>query len=219
MQKLNERHGQESTDKAIRFLSIRLKSRPESGHLATDIDAGRQSLRDKHDAYIQVREERIALTAELGYLDSLLDRKVMDISRTVLVETGGDRTAPKYRKLFPQSPSQQMRPVASDGQERYVEGIISRLKDDEEYKHLSGFIEELENCLSDMALVIEQRKDKYLEESQKETDWRITKDEVQRNYNLTYPYLQLIFQGNDALVESFFSKVSKGNSKSEETTE
>lgn len=216
MQKLSGKYGQTPTVKAVRFLSIRLKSRPESAHLAKDLDDERAELRNKFEEYEQAKEERIALTSEIQYLDGVLDRKVMELSRTVLLETENDRNAPKYRKLFSSSPSERLKDIASDAQERFVKGILSRLREDEDYKHLQSIGDDLEDRLIQLKNAVEQRKELYLEESQKETDWRIAKDEVQRHYNLTYHYLQLIFPGDEALVESFFSKLSKSSSKGNE---
>ena len=58
-------------------------------------------------------------------------------------------------------------------------------------------------------MALGQRNHLYQKEMEAETNWRIAKDEVQRNYNLTYHMLQLTFPDNLQLVESFFSKLSK----------
>ncbi len=97
MQKLNPAtHGFLKTESSLRFLHIRLRSRPISQPMAEEIREARARLRQQHDLFQEAFEERVAATAEIFYRDSIVNNAVMKLSRSVLLVAEGDRTAPSF---------------------------------------------------------------------------------------------------------------------------
>jgi hypothetical protein len=204
MQQLRSNHGVPVVLSALRFLFIRLKSRPQTAGLAADVDAARALLWDKDDAYAEAREQRIAASAEIAYLDTLVDEAVMNASRELLVLTGGDAQDPRYLKPFPTAPSAALKPVGGASQDRFVKGVITRFKEDPDLAPLAGHGTKIEAAQGDLDKGLAQRNDFYVKEAMALADRRIALDDARRLYNLTYPRLQLIFPNKPALVESFF---------------
>lgn len=67
MQRLLSRHRFADTVRALRFLVIRLASRPETASLAEDTQA-RTAMRDDEEKYQQALQARVAAAAEIEYL-------------------------------------------------------------------------------------------------------------------------------------------------------
>jgi hypothetical protein len=204
MQQLRINHGVPVVLGALRFLSIRLKSRPQTAGLAPDVDAMRALLRDKDDAYAEAREQRIAASAEITYLDTLVDDAVMAASRELLVLTGGKADDPRYLKPFPTAPSAALKPVGGASQDRFVKGVIVRFREDPDLAPLAGHAPKIEAAQADLEKGVAQRNDLHVKEAMTLADRRIALEDARRMYNLTYPRLQLIFPNKPTLVESFF---------------
>lgn len=217
MQQAQEKHGYYITDRNMRFLSIRIKSRSETQPIAEEINVHRKNMGTKHESLLQAREERLACSAEINYLDSEVDSEVMDLARHVLAKIKNDRNAPFYRKLFPSAPSEAMRPVASASQEQYVLNILDRLENDPDYQEFADHTRRLRECQTLLKQALERRNVLISAEAQANVEFRIAKDEAQRFYNHTYHRLILIFSDKRNLVESFFSDFyTKSKKKSEE---
>jgi hypothetical protein len=69
--------------------------------MSKEVDAERTKLSSADEAYEQIFEERVALTALIEYLDSLVDGGVMAIVRDVSVITGNKTDDTFYKLLFP----------------------------------------------------------------------------------------------------------------------
>jgi len=219
MEKLREDHGFSTVDRALRFLSIRLGSRPETAEMVKELDAVRDDLHSKDNAWKNAREQRIAATAETEFLDDLLDESVMSLSREVLVLTKNDRNSPVYKKLFPMAPSSAMDPVTADEQSVYVKGIVSRLKEDGDYEKLAHYADSIDGHFNVLSSAIKKRDELYMPESRASTDRNIALDKARRVYNLMYPRLQIALPEHPELVETFFANISRRSSAKEEPSE
>jgi hypothetical protein len=223
MQKLTERHSATITAQALRYLSIRLKSRPETQSLISEIETVRSALATAEEAYSQAKEERMAATAEINYLDGQLDQTVMALAREVGVMTRNKTQDPRYMKLFPTAPSALIRPIAGESQERFVRSLINRLQEDADYAGLKPYAETMEKQQQLLNQAGQRREQLYQPEVKAQTDQRIVLDQARRLYQNIYHRLQLLFPTDAALVESFFMDLrsSRKNIESEEdvTTE
>src|SRR5438034_8570437 len=100
MQNLREIDGVSVIDRALRFLSVRLKSRPASADLAPEIIDLRRKLHDADNVWQDAVTERMSDSAEITYLDEQVDDATMDVVRQVNVLTKNNASDERYRKLF-----------------------------------------------------------------------------------------------------------------------
>ena len=210
MQKLRENHGVITTLGAMRFLSIRLKSRPDTVHLAPDVVAVRSTLVEKDDIADEATEERVGCSAVVAYDDHVVDGVVKDLSLEAKVLVHGVLDEPLYVRLFPIAPSTAMKPVAGDPQERYVTGIVTQLESNDAYATLRGHLPKLTTALGELKAVVKLRDGLYVKEAMALSERRIALDNGRRVYNLMYSRLQVLFPGNNALVDTFFKDLRGG---------
>lgn len=204
MQKLGDSHSVGLTRRALRFTNVRLRSRPETAGLAADIKQERAALLEAYEAYLDAREERVAGSAEVAYLDGRVDGEVMDVSRGLLVITRGRTDTPLYRALFPTAPSEAVRGTADDPQTRLVRGVIEELRSNADLKSLIHHADALEKLQGDLDAAKQRREDLYVPEGRAFARYQVALDHARRTYNLLHPRLQLMFPDDPLLVESFF---------------
>lgn len=208
MEQLREQHGFATVDRALRHLSIRLRSRPETAELAPEVDAERARVRQAEEAWLQAREMRIAATAEIDYLDAALDLAVADLSRLALVEVRGNRNDERYKRLFPASPSAATSSVGGEGQGRYVRALLAQLTSSSgPFPSLAGQAPTIEAALTALSESEQRRDALYIPESTAATERTAALDRARRVYNQMYPRLRLLFPDNLRLVESYFARL------------
>lgn len=206
MEKLRSSHGYSTIDRALRFLSIRLRSRPETAALAPEIDAERTRVRLVEDRWLEARELRVAATAELEFLDAELDRAVADLARHALVTVQGRRNDDRYRQLFAMAPSQGTGPIGGGAQERYVRALLSLLTNEAgPFPTLREHAKPIEDALAALKTAEERRDELYVPEQTAEGERAVALDRARRAYNTMYPRLRVLFAENDALAESYFA--------------
>jgi hypothetical protein len=218
MQSLSERHGFPIVERGLRFLAIRLKSRPETKDLAGEVEALRQRLRERDDIWAQAQEVRVAASAEVAYVDTLLGDGVISLAREIAFTANGDYSDPRYQKLFPTTPSVAMAGVAGDTQTRYVKTILSFLKQDDELKPWRARAKTLDEQLKQLEAAVAKRDELYIPEAKALAERRQVLDEAKRVYNLMHPRLRLLFPRDKALVESFFARLSAVRDPAEDET-
>jgi len=207
MQRLLSKHRFTDVDRAMRYLSIRLGSRPETATLQAPINDARQALREAEEKHQQALQARVAATAEIEYLDGRLDDFVMAISRDVLVLTNGDRGDARYLKLFSTAPSVGMAPIASEGQDLYVRNILSRVREDADLEPLRRHVDELAARHAALDAAMEKRRSLSVPEGTADADRRLALDNARRVYNRTEAQLRLVIE-DKALIESYFMPLS-----------
>jgi hypothetical protein len=204
MQKLRSNAGAQAVDRALRFLGIRLRSRPETQELASPVDEARARVRAADDAWQQAREERVAASAEVAYRDEVLDATMARLVREVLVLTGGRYDDERYRRLFPSAPSTVMRQLASAGQSRYVRTVMAILQETPELEEMRGHVGGLQEALAGLDDALAKRDSLYVPEAQALAERRVALDVARRLFEQTYFELRLRLPRRTALVESFF---------------
>lgn len=203
MQSLTDRHGYPPVERATRVLSIQLSARPETAPLAAEIDALRVAARAAEDAWQEAQSQRVAASATIVYLDSLLDDAIADLARDVLAAVGGDRASTTWRLLFPSAPSTAMRPTGSAAQAAFVKGVLSALASPPlaDWADRAGPIADR---LAQLEAGQAARADLFVTEGQASTRRALALDELRQAYNLAYSRLRVQFPKKKALVESFF---------------
>lgn len=204
MQRLSEKHDFVQVDKALRFLAIRLMSRPETITMVADINAIRGDLCHKNEEWQQITAERIAATQETCYLENNLVKCVSNLIRDALQLVENNRADPRFQTLFTKSPGTSMRPTANDEQEIYTREIIRKLIEEPSLDPLRAHAETMKTHLDALNDALERRDELYLPESKAYLDKRITLDRARRIYNTTYPRLRLVYPDNEELIETFF---------------
>ncbi len=209
MEQLRETHSVDTVLKALRFLALRLTSRAETATLAERVNSMRQAVADTDNVWQQAHDERCGATAEITYLDSVLDRAVSDLSREVLVLAKNNRSDPRYKKLFGVVPSAGMAGTATPEQERYVANIITRLVEDPDYTTLKARADTLTNANKALKAALAKRETFYGPETTAHANRRVALDNAVRMYNRMYAELSLVFDNDRALVDSYFPALSK----------
>lgn len=217
MQKLTDSHSIGTTTDALRFLDVRLRSRPQTEDLAKLTFAERVELGAKYGEYLDARELRVAASAELAYVDGLLDGDVRGLAREALVLTAGKTDDPRYRTLFPITAAQATKPVGGDAQERFVRGVIDVLTNDDTLAPLRPHADRLQARLDALNAALAQREDLYVPEARARTAYHIALEHARRTYNLCHAHLTLLFPDDPALVESFFRPLSGRASRTVQT--
>lgn len=204
MQRLGERHRSPLVNRALRFLAIRLCSRPETSAFGEETSRVRESLAKKREAYIASLDERLAATAEITYLDACLDRTVLVSLRREVLVLATDRPSLEKKLFAGISPRNAMRPVGGEAQEHYVAGIIHRLETSPELAPLSHYGPALQKRLDDLGAALSKRKELKAKEREALSDLEEETEGAVRYYNRMYPQLKLLFPNDLPLVESFF---------------
>lgn len=203
MEKLRDKHGKETVERALRFLSIRARSRPESAPLAAEVDAARREVAAADDAWKEARETRVAATAELGYLDDRLDRLMIALSQTVLIEAGGKRKSDKHKKLFPVAASEAMKPEGASEQAAFVGKVLEQLATPE-YESVRSHAAPIAGAFEALAGSERRRDALYVPEATALGQREAALDRARRTYNLASARLMLIFPDERTLVDSYF---------------
>jgi hypothetical protein len=217
MRKLSESSSAQTVLESYRFVLIRLRSRPETAGLVEGMSELRSALNAANEAYYQAYEERCAATAEIDYLDAVLDATVGDLAREVAVLVKNHREDPRYYKLFPVAPSQAMRQASVD-QDRFVTHIISLLAEDEDYTSLRSHADILSQHLKALREAVSTREALYTPEATANGQRQAVLDKARRAYNQLKPQLELIFPSRSQ-VDSFFPSSHRNATESKTETE
>lgn len=204
MERLGKRHGEPTVARALRYACIRFASRPESAPFAAEGQKHRRQVSGALDTWEEARETRVAASAELAYADVCVDRLTMSLSRDVIAMVDGDRTDPRFYKLFPTAPSDGTEPVAGDEQHGFVWNVIKRLRSEPEYASVKEHAAPLRTAQDRLEELETARKELYATEGRARVDLELALDDAKRWYNRMHPRLLLLFD-DEALVESFFS--------------
>jgi hypothetical protein len=204
MEKLREDHGYITVRRGMRFLSIRLHSRPLSAGLAVDIDKERDALNERNEAYENAFEERVAASAEIGFLDGMLGSTVSDLARDVNALVKGRTDDPRYLRVFIGTPSERMKPVGGAEQDRFVQNILDVLARDPDFASLSAHAPLITEWQQQLSAAFKRRESLQLAEDRARQELDIAIARARKTYNQMEHRLALIFPDHESLVESFF---------------
>jgi hypothetical protein len=208
MQNLNDNHGLPTVHQALRYAVIRLQSDPETAPIATELTAVRTQLTKAEELHDDVFERWMSATAVVRYLDAKLGTIVSRISRDAFNMVEGNRKAPRYQKIFATPPSEGMRGIATDPQERYVRTIVDTIEKHDDLASLRTHVPATVAALGELKTAVGVRDETRLQEGIAQRDLRMRLDEAKRAYNLLYPRLQLLFPDDRAYVETFFRRLN-----------
>lgn len=204
MESLRESHGVDTVMGAVRVLSIRCGSRPESKAVGKEMRALRGELRELRDVYEEAHDERVAATAEIKYRDEVLDASVMTLSRQAGALVDGDTSDARYRALFPSAPSTQMKPVGGASQGAYVKAILATLAENDDLEALRPYGKDVARALEALDTATRARDTLQVTEDRASTALAIKQSEAREAYNHSWHRLNVLFPKDKALVESFF---------------
>ena len=204
MKRLLPKQGSEPTRRALLHLSIALRRLPDIAGFADDIEAHRGALAAADEALEQAVALRRIGTGQIEYHDTLLDKAVMALSRSVLDHVEGDRQHALFVRLFPQAPSAAMESVGGDVQEAFVTLLLDRLRTDAEVAQWADRADSIQAQLDALKAAQAERKGQQLAVDRARGDRRAVINDAQDAYNLMYPKLQLQFPKDAAFVETFF---------------
>ena len=204
MEKLREDHGYITVRRGMRFLSIRLHSRPLSAGLAADIDKERDALNERNEAYENAFEERVAASAEIGFLDGMLGSTVSDLARDVNALVKGRTDDPRYLRIFIGTPSERMKPVGGPEQDRFVQNILDVLAKDSDFASLHAHVPLITDWQQQLTDAVKRRETLQLAEDRARQELDIAIARARKVYNLMEHRLALIFPDSEPLVASFF---------------
>ena len=203
MEKLNEKRGADSTLDALRFVSSRLSSRPESKPLQPEVNAHlaevERTLSERHRA----TTERRAATAELGYLAEVLEKAVVQSARVLRTHLNGKVEAPIFKQTFPVAPSTAMN-APFEEQLRYTEVVIRRFKTEPELEPLRDQATSLEARLADAVEGQRMLHGRRADEEAAIANLDRVLDEAKAHYNQLYHHLSQLWPDRETLVESMF---------------
>ena len=209
MEKLTERRSVTTIIDALRFLRIRLRSRPESRPLAQDIELAKAALDEANARLEALIDERRALTAELEYLVEVLYEAIIQLAREVRAKLGGQVDTPLFLSIFPIAPSTAMKEgLASKLQ--YCRQAAGQVIESEALASLKPSGEELLTQVNAIDALLSQR-DGELAQSERSASLKQKEAlEAARNtYNQTEPKLMLLWPSKPKLVDSMFYDLSR----------
>ena len=119
MREISERDSANKVEERLRVTAARLHAHPKTAEVAPSVLGWWEELKGVREAHQEARINRLAVSAELSWLDEVVDGCVMDLSRDLLSAVDGDRAHPRYQAAFPTSPSAAMR-LPGDAQDQYV---------------------------------------------------------------------------------------------------
>lgn len=204
MEKLREDHGYFTVRRGMRFLSIRLRSRPLSAGLAGDVDRERDALGARNEAHENAFEERVAASAEISFLDGMLGAAVADLARDVNVLVKGRTDDPRYLRIFIGTPSERMKPVGGPEQDRFVQNILDVLSKDPDFASLHAHLPLITEWQQQLSDAVKRRESLQLAEDRARQELDIAIARARKVYNQMEHRLALVFPDHESLVESFF---------------
>lgn len=219
MQQLKQRHGKETVERALRFVAIRLQSQPNTAQLAAGMNEHRARINKLEDAYEQAREERVASSAVIKFLDQTVDNMISAIGREMVVMTSNNPDDPRYQTLFPMAPSKATKGTATETQNRFVNNVIETLARDDRFSSLRKHLEPLKAAQKELESTLGKREELYMPEVRTQTELRVALDQARRDYNKLGAQLMLMYPGRDALVDSFFLKMHRAADDDDETAD
>ena len=204
--------------RASRVVTLRLTGRKEAEDIRAEVSTTRTTALTDEDSYQNIRDELVALTAEIRYLDGEVDGEVGDVSRQILLLTKGDRKSPLYLAVFPSAPSEATRHVATDSQNAYVHAIVHAVAAQPELASIDTTRLVAAQAALEDGLARRAAKRAELRVARAKRDGSLAAAIL--SHNQASLRLQLLYPGEKALVRSFFyQKPSKAEQAEDEAAE
>jgi hypothetical protein len=206
MQRLADKHSPALALQALQYLQIALRKHPDTAELAPDIASAREALKAADDVANLALTERMVATGQVQFADAALDDAVMSLSRALLDRVEGDRSDPRFTRLFPKSPTEATRPVGGEKQATFVRVLLDTLRSDDAYADFADRADRIEAAFTALEEAQKERAERQVAVEKANRDRRAAQAEAQAVYNKMHPRLQLMIDSK-ARVESFFMKL------------
>jgi hypothetical protein len=208
MQKLGENHYAPTVEAVLRFLLIRLRSRPACAALADEAKAVRLDVRAKRDAWDDAVDEARAATADVGYKDTRIDDAVKvelkaEVASFVATLPKAQRESTMAKIFGAKSPADGMRPVGGPAQAHYVDLILAQLGTPG-FSALSAVTAKISTLRTELIAAEADRKQRRIEEQLARSTLEDACDAARRFYNQMHARLELLFPDDLDFVESCF---------------
>jgi hypothetical protein len=190
----------------LRFLIIRLKPLRRDENIVLNIQEMVDNLVSKSNEFDMKKLERVGQTAQINYLDDLLDSTVIELSRVILNKSSGRRDSSLYKTMFPITPSKVLSGIGTTTQEAYIKNIINLIESNEEYNEFEAIKNRIKSSLDELNAAMAQRETFYLDENNSHNELRILRLRATRMYNLSYHQLSLLYADDQDFVDSLFYK-------------
>lgn len=201
-----------------RFLRRRIRGRPDCADVLGTVDAALQALTTAKDGADDAAEERACLTAELEYLDSVLDAELASFVRFTLALLGS-RSHPSFVKLFPVAPSEAMAEVGSAAQSAFVAAVLEAQVADPALAPLAGQAAQVQAALGALDACRARRSAAEVAENVAAGRLASAVAGLVTAYNDAFHTLSARFSGERGLVRSFFPKGPGGRKPRPESAE
>jgi hypothetical protein len=205
MRRLDDRHDLAATDRALRYLSERLRTRGITRPFIQPIEAVRQRAHAAHDTWLTANIARVAAAAEIEYCDDIVDAHVLQLAEEIQGFLGCTREDERFQALFPVAPAIAMANLAGDEQMAFVDALIARLKAHADLSR--AFSDHLKIISADqhaLEAALERRMELHTEEASARTNRSMALESARRMYNITHARLQLAICDDSDLLDSFF---------------
>jgi hypothetical protein len=189
----------------LEIVSISLAGRPETEHLAPEVEEVLDELEIAHKTHRRARATRIASTARIVYFDGQLREPWMKLAAHVNMETNSNRESLVYKTLYPnKAPSELIKPVGGPEQAHEVKRVVGLLRTDPAVAVFAQHADPIEEALQTLTTEEARRGDLALKESAAELVLARVLARAREIYNALDRKLMEIFKDNKKLVRSFF---------------
>ena len=154
--------------------------------------------------WTEERNERISLTAEKQYLDGELGNLYVTLGTHALLCVGRDKNDPDYHAVFPEAPSEVMRPVASQGQSDAVAATLAELPRSGRFVSIVAHMNDTQAGLDALNAVRGACDAALVRERAARIEFERRAELVRLAYNAVYPVLLQHFPTKKAMIRSFY---------------
>lgn len=192
----------------LRVHILRLSGRPQSAAVYNDAVTIYKILQADEASFDAALDARVAMTNEINYLDHVLGGAVADVNHALLAVVKRDRQDPRYRRVFPQNPSDIVKRGHSEEQNRFLHSALGAIAAEPDFAAVPTA--ELHTALTALETARAHRETLYAAENEAKARLRVTFEQACDHLDEAEPRLTLLYPKQPALVKSFFYTKPKG---------
>ncbi|MCK6521900.1 hypothetical protein L6R49_10715 [Myxococcota bacterium] len=192
----------------LRVHILRLSGRPTSAAVYNDAVTIYKILQADEASYEAALDARVAMTNEINYLDHTVATAVGDVNHAILAVVKRDRQDPRYRRVFPQNPSDIVKRGHAEEQNRFIHSALAAIAAEPDLAAVPTA--DLHTALTALETARAHRETLYAAENEAKARLRVTFDRACDHLDEAEPRLTLLYPKQPALVKSFFYTKPKG---------
>jgi hypothetical protein len=201
--RLSEDYGAPTVLRALRYLCIRLQKFETATAIVSELEQCRSELSSAQEAFEIAYTERVAATAEVSYLDEVLDQTVLNLAAETARLLPGGSDDERYRALFPVAAAEALASTASHRQHRFVHHVLENLRSESAFGPLRSHAALIEQRQHALEASLAERELRFQAEASATRRRNEALDEACRSYNRSFSRLQLLFR-DGARIESLY---------------